>query len=100
MAIKHSINRVEAADLDELLPLRRAFYEVSPPDADLLVLAAALIDYPEREGVQLSALDPGGRAAGFATLYCTWSTTSASRIGVINDPPDGKGHPFRGAPSP
>lgn len=86
--IKHFIKRVEAADLEELLPLMRAycdFYEVSPPDADLLALATALIDDPEREGVQLLARDPGGRAAGFATLYWTWSTTSASRIGVMND---------------
>ena len=86
--IKHSIKRVEAADLDELMPLMRAycdFYEVSPPDVDLLALVTALIDDPEREGVQLLARDPGGRVAGFATLYWTWSTTKASRIGIMND---------------
>jgi len=86
--IKHSIKRVEEADLDELLPLMRAycdFYEVSPSGADLLALATALIDDPEHEGVQLLARDAGGRAAGFATLYWTWSTSIASRIGVMND---------------
>ena len=85
---EHSINRVGEADLDELLPLMRSycdFYEVSPTDADLLALTRALIDDPEREGVQLLARDDGGRAAGFATLYWSWSTTHAFRIGVMND---------------
>lgn len=85
---EHSIKRVGAADLDELLPLMRSycdFYEVSPTDADLLALARALIDDPEHEGVQLLARDGGGVGAGFATLYWTWSTSSASRIGVMND---------------
>jgi GNAT superfamily N-acetyltransferase len=84
----HSIKRVEPADLDELLPLVRAycdFYEVSPTEADLLALSRALIGDPEHEGVQLLARDPGGRVAGFATLYWSWSTTNASRIGVMND---------------
>jgi GNAT superfamily N-acetyltransferase len=84
----HSIKRVERADLEELLSLMRAycdFYEVCPADADLLALATALIDDPEREGVQLLARDADGRAAGFATLYWSWSTTSACRIGVMND---------------
>jgi GNAT superfamily N-acetyltransferase len=85
---KHSITRVGAADLDELLPLMRSycdFYAVSPTDADLLALARALIDDPQREGVQLLARDDSGRAAGFATLYWSWSTTHAFRIGVMND---------------
>lgn len=85
---EQSIKRVGAADLDELLPLMRSycdFYEVSPTDADLLALARVLIDDPEREGVQLLARDDGGRAAGFATLYWSWSTAHASRIGVMND---------------
>jgi len=85
---EHSIKRVGVADLDEMLPLMRSycdFYDVSPTDADLLALARALIDDPEHEGVQLLARDDGGVAAGFATLYWTWSTTDASRIGVMND---------------
>jgi GNAT superfamily N-acetyltransferase len=84
----YSIRRVEGADLNELLPLLRAycdFYEVSPTNADLLALARALIDDPEHEGVQLLARDPDGRVAGFATLYWSWSTTDACRIGVMND---------------
>jgi FAD/FMN-containing dehydrogenase len=66
----HSIERVRAADLDELLGLMRAycdFYEVSPTDEDLLAVARALIRDPEHEGVQLLARDASGRVAGFAT---------------------------------
>lgn len=90
------IARVGKGELDELLPLMRAycdFYEVAPPDEDLLALARALIADPEREGVQLLARD-GGKAVGFATIYWSWATTIASRIGVMNDlyvAPDGRG---------
>ena len=75
-------------DLDELLPLLRAycdFYEASPPDEALLALSRALLADPRREGVQLLARDGGGRAIGFATVYWSWATTSAERIGVMND---------------
>jgi GNAT superfamily N-acetyltransferase len=85
---RHSIKRVGAADLDDLLVLMRAycdFYEVSPANDELLDLARALLDDPECEGVQLIARDPSGRATGFATLYWSWSTTGAERIGVMND---------------
>jgi GNAT superfamily N-acetyltransferase len=84
----HSIERVRAADLDELLGLTRAycdFYEAAPSDEDLLAVASALIRDPEHEGVQLLARDPSGSVAGFATVYWSWSTTSACRIGVMND---------------
>jgi GNAT superfamily N-acetyltransferase len=82
------IIRVTDGDLDDLLPLMRGccdFYEASPSDEDLLALSRVLIGDPDREGLQLIARDPGGRATGFATLYWMWSTTSASRIGVMND---------------
>jgi GNAT superfamily N-acetyltransferase len=77
-------------DLDDLLPLVRAycdFYEVAPPDDDLLALSRALIADPEREGVQLIARGsgPGGPAVGFVTVFWTWSTLSARRLGVMND---------------
>lgn len=84
----HSIRRVEATDLDDLLVLMRAycdFYEVSPDDRALLGISRALIADPEREGVQLIARGTGGEAVGFATLYWSWSTTDACRIGVMND---------------
>jgi GNAT superfamily N-acetyltransferase len=79
---------VTEADLPELLPLMRGycdFYEVDPSDEDLLAMSRELIDDPEREGVQLIARDGDGRATGFATIFWTWSTLSASRIGVMND---------------
>ena len=90
------IARVGEGDLDELLPLMRAycdFYEVAPSDDDLLALSRALIADPEREGVQLLARD-NGKAVAFATIYWTWATTIASRIGVMNDlyvAPDARG---------
>jgi GNAT superfamily N-acetyltransferase len=82
------VERVTGSELDELLPLMRAycdFYEVSPSDDALLALSRALIADPEREGVQLLARDDDGRPVGFATVFWSWATTSAERIGVMND---------------
>ena len=61
------------------------FYEVSPSDEDLVAMARALIDDPERQGVQLIARDGDGRAVGFATVFWSWSTSDAARLGVMND---------------
>jgi GNAT superfamily N-acetyltransferase len=75
-------------DLPDLLPLMRGycdFYRVAPSDEDLLGLARALIADPEKDGVQLIARDDDARAVGFATVYWSWSTTRAARIGVMND---------------
>jgi GNAT superfamily N-acetyltransferase len=82
-----TISRATTADLPELLQLMRSycdFYEVAPSDEDLLALSQALIDDPEREGVQLIAREDG-EALGFATIYWSWATTIAARIGVMND---------------
>ena len=79
---------VTEADLAELLPLMRGyceFYEVSPSDDALLEMSRTLIADPEHEGVQLIARDDEGAAVGFATIFWTWSTLSASRLGVMND---------------
>ena len=78
---------VTEADLGELLPLMRGyceFYEVVPSDDALLSLCRNLIEHPD-DGLQLIARDEGGRAVGFATIYWTWQTLSASRLGVMND---------------
>jgi GNAT superfamily N-acetyltransferase len=81
-----NISRVTNEDLGDLLPLMRAYCdEVDPPDDALLALARALIAEPDREGVQLIARDDRGEAIGFATIFWSWSTTRASRIGVMND---------------
>ncbi len=91
------IEAVTQADLDELLPLMRAycdFYEAGPSDEDLTNMALALLDDPDLEGVQLIARDDDGRALGFATIFWSWATTRAARIGVMNDlfvHPDGRG---------
>jgi GNAT superfamily N-acetyltransferase len=79
---------VREEDLTDLLPLMRGycdFYGVAPSDADLLAMSATLIADPEREGLQLIARGAGGAAVGFATVFWSWSTLSAGRIGVMND---------------
>jgi GNAT superfamily N-acetyltransferase len=81
------IAAVTETDLPDLLPLMRAycdFYDVDPSDDDLLALAHMLIADPD-QGVQLIARDDDGAAIGFATIFWTWSTLSASRLGVMND---------------
>jgi GNAT superfamily N-acetyltransferase len=83
-----TIEQVTEADLDELLPLMRGycdFYEVAPSDDALLAMSRTLIADPEREGLQLVARDDNGRATGFATIFWSWSTLSARRLGVMND---------------
>lgn len=85
---EHAITAVTAGDLEELLVLMRAycdFYESAPSDGALLELARALLADPEREGLQLIARDGQRAALGFATIYWSWSTTTARRIGVMND---------------
>jgi GNAT superfamily N-acetyltransferase len=92
------IDRVGAADLPMLMPMLRAycdFYEVDPPDERLAALCHALIDDPA-EGEQLIAWGTSGTASvsdvaadaaplGFATIYWSWQTLSAARVGVLND---------------
>jgi GNAT superfamily N-acetyltransferase len=75
------------AQLEELLPLMRLycdFYNVAPDDESLLTLSRALIADPACEGVQLLARWHD-EAIGFATVFWSWSTTNAGRIGVMND---------------
>ncbi len=79
---------VTEADLPDLLPLMRGycdFYGVDPSDDDLLEMSRELIGSPALDGIQLIARDDDGRALGFATVFWTWSTLSASRIAVMND---------------
>jgi GNAT superfamily N-acetyltransferase len=84
----HSIGLVTEGDLEELLPLMRAycdFYAVAPSDRGLLELSRALLDAPEQDGLQLMARDARGEAVGFATIFWSWSTTAAGRIGIMHD---------------
>jgi GNAT superfamily N-acetyltransferase len=81
-----SIDAVVDSDLPELLPMLRAycdFYCVDPPDDRLLALATTLIENAD-EGVQLIARGDG-TPLGFATIYWTWQTLHAGRVGVLND---------------
>ena len=80
------IETVGTADVPELMPMLRAycdFYRVDPSDERLGALATALIDNPA-EGLQLIARDKG-TPLGFATIYWTWQTLYAARVGVLND---------------
>jgi GNAT superfamily N-acetyltransferase len=82
-----TITTVGTADLPELMPMLRAycdFYRVNPPDERLQALVTALIDDPS-EGLQLIARDTDGTPLGFATIYWTWQTLHAGRVGVLND---------------
>jgi ribosomal protein S18 acetylase RimI-like enzyme len=88
VSTEHVITVVGEADLEALLPLLRGycdFYEVSPSDDALLAVSRALIADHEREGLQLIGREPDGRAVGFATVYWTWQTLNAARLGVMND---------------
>jgi GNAT superfamily N-acetyltransferase len=81
-------SRVTAADLPDLLPLIRAycdFYGVAPADDALLGVSHALIAHPDREGVQLIARSDAGEAVGFATVYWSWDTLIAARVGIMHD---------------
>jgi GNAT superfamily N-acetyltransferase len=81
-------SRVTTADLPDLLPLVRAycdFYDVAPADEALLAVSRALIADPDREGIQLIARGHGGEAVGFATVYWSWDTLIAARVGVMHD---------------
>jgi GNAT superfamily N-acetyltransferase len=86
--VRAVISTVTEADLPELLPLMRGycdFYEVDPSDDALLAMSRTLIADPDLEGLQLIARDDDGRAVGFATVFWSWSTLSAARLGVMND---------------
>ena len=81
------IKQVTKDDFPDLLRLMRGycdFYEVTPTDAQLEVLMSALLEAPS-EGSQLIARDVDGVAVGFATVYWTWQTLAAERVGVMND---------------
>ncbi|MDQ3767017.1 MAG: GNAT family N-acetyltransferase [Actinomycetota bacterium] len=82
------ITLVTEDDLPQVLPLMRAychFYRVNPSDDDLLDMSRSLIADRSGMGVQLIARNDSDAAVGFATLVWTWSTLSASLIGIMND---------------
>ncbi len=84
----HSIAVVTESDLPDLLALMRAycdFYDTAPSDADLLELSRTVLADPPNEGVQVIARDERGGAAGFASVFWSWDTTEATRIGIMND---------------
>lgn len=82
-----TISVVGESDLPELAPMLRSycdFYRVEPSDEKLAALSLALIADPG-EGLQLIARTSSGTPLGFATIYWTWQTLYAARVGVLND---------------
>ena len=73
------------------------FYRVDPPDERLAALATALIDNPA-EGLQLIARDADGTPIGFATIYWTWQTLYAARVGCAQRSLRGAGDPRNRGP--
>ncbi len=99
--VEVEIQPVRVVDLPLLMPMLRAycdFYGVEPRDDRLVALCRALIEDPQ-EGSQIIArrLEPSGDVGdpvGFATIFWTWQTLDAARIGVMNDlyvVPDARG---------
>ena len=81
------IGPVSGDAVSDVLPLLRKycdFYGVDPADDQLEQLCRTLAADPN-EGVQFLARDSAGEPVGFATVFWSWSTLSAGRIGVMND---------------
>ena len=82
-----SLHRVGRDNLLDLLPMLRGycdFYRVEPSDDQLLAMCRALTDNPA-EGEQWIARDEASAPVGFATVFWTWQTLYAARVGVLND---------------
>jgi GNAT superfamily N-acetyltransferase len=80
------VRSARADEVDELLPLMRAycdFYESSPTDEGLLTMLRTLIDEPS-QGAVFIARD-GDRAVGVATLDWKWSSLKGARMGYLED---------------
>lgn len=89
------IRPAKEAELDELLPLMRAycdFYESSPSDDGVMRMARTLINEPTQGAVFIARRD--GKAIGFATLDWKWSMLKGARLGYLEDlfvDPDARG---------
>jgi GNAT superfamily N-acetyltransferase len=84
----YSVAVVGEGDLDDLLALMRAycdFYDTAPSDERLLELSRTVLADPALEGVQVLARDRARAAVGFASVFWSWDTTEATRIGIMND---------------
>jgi GNAT superfamily N-acetyltransferase len=80
------IRPARAAEIDEMLPLIRAyceFYGAEPNDEGLREMFRTLITEPSQGAVFIAKQD--GRAVGFAALDWKWSSLKAARIGYLED---------------
>lgn len=81
------VRPAQAEEIDELLPLMRAycdFYGFDPPDEGLRQMLSVLIADPD-QGAVFIARDPSGAAVGLATLDWRWSASRGARIGHLED---------------
>jgi GNAT superfamily N-acetyltransferase len=86
LASEPRIEVVGPDDLDDLLPLMRAycdFYESSPSDEAMLEMSRGIIADPE--SFQLIARGPDGSALGYAMVDWKWSNLRGTRIAVMED---------------
>jgi GNAT superfamily N-acetyltransferase len=82
----HEIRPAREDELDELMPLMRAycdFYESSPTDEGLRTMLSTLIADPSQGAVFIAR--HGGQAVGFAALDWKWSSLKGARIGYLED---------------
>lgn len=80
------VSKVDESNVALVLPMAReycAFYDAAPSEEALLAVFGSLVADPGH-GVQLLATLES-RPVGFATVYWSWSTLAAARIGVLND---------------
>lgn len=89
-----SIDIVNENDLDDLLPLLKAYCEFYnqteqmplTTDNALMTLSRTLIANPTHDGIRLIARDTETRIAiGFATIFWSWSTLTGRRLAIMND---------------
>lgn len=82
-----AISKVTRLDLPDLLPLMRAYCDFygAPRDDRLVALARSLIADPGEAFQYIARSRADAHSVGFATVYWTWSTLEAARIGVMYD---------------
>ena len=81
------VSPVGRDELEAVLPLiagYQRFYETEPDDARNAAFFARFLE-PSDDGLLLKATDESGAVIGFATLYWTFSSTSAEDVVLMND---------------
>jgi GNAT superfamily N-acetyltransferase len=83
-----TIESARAEDVEQLLPLMRAyceFYGVPPRDEGLEEMARALIAADDSKGMLLLARGDAGLPVAFAAVGWKWSSLRGARVAVLED---------------